>query len=142
MPKTTMRNFCSRTIATTMLLLATTGCGDKKGTISGKVTFEEMPIPVGTIAFISQNGKVASGTIEQGRYSVTEAEVGPLATVTVMSHPPSPMVHPPTGPADGAPVYPPGQYVPIPDRYADTKRSGLTCDVVEGTQTHDFVLQP
>lgn len=139
----TMTRSCPYEILVTVgLLLASSGCGQKDAAISGKVTFQGAPIPVGTIAFIGQDGKVVSGTIDKGTYSVTGVGVGSNVTVTVMSHPPSPMMHPPTGPADGGPVYPPGQYVPIPERFGDPKNSGLTCDVKAGTQTHDFALKP
>jgi hypothetical protein len=127
-------------LATMVLLTAAAGCGQKAATISGKVTFQEVPITTGTIAFISQNGKVFSGNIEEGKYTVTGVEVGPDATVTVMSHVPSPMMQPPTGPIAGVPNRKPLKYVPIPDRYGDPKRSGLSCQVMEGAQTCDFAL--
>ena len=127
-------------LATMMLLSAAAGCGQRAATISGKVTFQDVPITTGTIAFISQNGTVVSGTIEGGIYTVTGVEIGPDATVTVMSHVPSPMMQPPTGPEAGVPVRAPLKYVPIPDRYSDPKRSGLTCQVIEGRQTRNFAL--
>ena len=132
-------------IFVTMLLLQTTiGCGQKTetGTITGKVSFQDEPIASGMIAFIGQNGKVASGNIANGAYTVSDVEVGPKATVTVKSHPPSPMMQPPTGQMEGRPTYPPGKFVRIPSRYGDSKRSGLTFEVVDGTQTADFDLQP
>ena len=131
-------------IVTITLLAVTAGCGKTEtGTISGKVTFQGVPIEFGTIAFIGQNRMVASGIIEKGAYTVTGVAVGPDATVTVMSHPTAPMMQPPTYEPDGKqPTYQPGQYVQIPDRYSDSKRSGLTWEVVAGTQTADFVLQP
>ncbi len=142
--KDLMYNYFGATLATLLLLSVTIGCSQKvaTGEISGKVTFQDMPIAQGMIAFISKNGKVASGNIQQGDYTASGAEVGPDATVTITSHPPSPMVQPPTGQVDGQPVYPPGKFIRIPDRYGDTKRSGLTCEVVEGKQTLDFDLQP
>jgi len=91
---------------------------------------------------MSQNGKVASGNIEEGNYSITGLEVGPGARITVTSHPPSPMMVPPTGTDAGTPVYDPKHFVRIPDKYKDVTRSGLTYDVVEGTQTKNFDLQP
>jgi hypothetical protein len=142
MIQTMIPNRRSGAITAMMLLLATTGCGDKVATITGQVTMQSVPIPNATIAFIGQHGKVVSGTVEDGSYVVTGVEIGPDATVTITSHVPSPMVHPPTGPETGAPVYPPGQYVPVPDRYGDSKRSKLTCQVVAGAQMLNFDLQP
>lgn len=137
-------SYFGATFATLLLLSVTTGCNQKPATgeMSGKVTFQDMPIAQGTIAFISKNGRVASGNIELGAYTASGAEVGPDASVTITSHPPSPMVQPPTGQVDGMPVYPPGKFVRIPERYGDSKVSGLTYDVVEGTQTYDVDLEP
>lgn len=138
--KAILRSRDCQILVTMMLLMGAAGCGQRVATISGKVTFQDVPITTGTIAFISQNGKVVSGNIEEGNYTVTGVEVGSDATVTVMSHVPSPMMQPPTGPKAGVPIRAPLKYVPIPDRYGDPKRSGLTCQVIEGTQTCDFAL--
>lgn len=137
-----MRNHLFGAMATIVLAAATSGCGQQSGTISGNVSFQDKPISIGTIAFISQDGIVASGTIENGIYTVEGVEVGPNATVTVTSHVPSPMMHPPTGPVAGAPTHQPLTYVPIPDRYSDPKQSGLVHEVIAGPQTRDFDLQP
>lgn len=136
----------SRAVTAGALLIAiSVGCSQKipTGDISGKVTAGGVPIAQGMIAFIGQQGKVVSGNIKDGAYSVKEMEVGPDAAVTVTSHPPSPMMQPPTGQQlDGQPLYPKGMFIRIPDRYGDSKLSDLTYEVVEGTQTHDIDLKP
>lgn len=139
-----MQNGIGTTLVTVFLLSVMIGCSQEVGTgeISGKVTFKDMPIAQGTIAFISNNGKVASGNILGGAYTVKKMEIGPDAKVSITSHPPSPMMQPPTGLVDGQPLYPPGKFVRIPERYGNSKASGLTYDVVEGTQTHDIDLEP
>ena len=118
------------------------GCGPTPATITGKVTFEGKPITTGSIAFLTQNGKVVSGNIWQGEYQVVGVEIGPKARVSVISHHPSPMMRPPTGPIEDVPQRESLEFVPIPDRYASAAESGLFCDVVEGEQTHDFSLKP
>ena len=126
-------------IVVTVLCL---GCGPTPSAISGKVTYEGKPITTGTIVFVSQNGKVVSGNIWQGEYQVEGVEIGPGANVSVISHVPSPMMRPPTGPIEDIPQRESLEFVPIPDRYASASKSGLVCEVVEGEQTHDFSLQP
>lgn len=126
---------------TTVVLLCI-GCGPTPATITGKVTFEGKPITTGTIAFLAQNGKVVSGNIWQGEYQVEGVEIGPGARVSVISHHPSPMMRPPTGPIEDVPQQKTLEFVPIPDRYASAAESGLSCEVVEGVQTHNFSLKP
>ncbi|WP_146452765.1 hypothetical protein [Bythopirellula polymerisocia] len=128
--------------ATFLLLGIVMGCGPKSASVSGKVTLQDVPITTGTIAFISTKGIVSTGNIENGNYYVTGLEIGFEATVTVTSHAPSPMMQPPRGPVDGAPIQPPMKYIPIPDRYGDSNLSGLTCQVIEIEQTKDFDLKP
>jgi hypothetical protein len=135
------RNALATTATMAVLLMATVGCGPSTATVAGKVTFQGEPITIGTIAFIGPSGKVASATIQDGAYTVADVETG-AATVTVTSHEPSPMMHPPTGPDPSAPPPPPLKYVPIPERYSNPKRSGETYTVLPGKQTYDVVLKP
>jgi len=131
------------TFAAFVFLTLLSGCGENElATVSGKVAFQEEPISVGTITFVCQNGKVVSGNIEDGKYTVGGLEVGSNANIAITTHEPSPMMRPPTGPEEGVPELPPLKYVEIPERYGDPKQSGLTYQIAEGTQTHDLVLQP
>lgn len=136
-----MRDHIGAMLAMVVLTIVTVGCGSNTGTITGNVTFQGEPITIGTIAFIGLSGTVASATIQDGSYTLSDAETG-LATVTVTSHEPSPMMHPPTGPDPNAPPPPPLKYVPIPDRYSNPKRCGVTYTVRPGKQTYDVVLEP
>lgn len=68
-------------IAATMVFSA--GCGgpgyegDERAAVSGAVTFNGNPLPYGTISFTSTGeGRMASGLIENGSYSIPE-ELGP-----------------------------------------------------------------
>ena len=136
-----VRNPFATTLAIVLVAFATLGCGSDTGTITGKVTFQEEPITIGTIAFIGPSGTVASANIQDGDYTVADVERG-AATVTVTSHEPSPMMHPPTGPDPNAPPPPPLKYIPIPERYSNLKRSGVSYTVGPGKQTYDIVLEP
>ncbi|QEG36379.1 hypothetical protein [Bythopirellula goksoeyrii] len=130
------------TFVAILLLSMVTGCGPKSARISGKVTLQDVPITTGTIAFISKNGKVTSGNIENGNFVVVGAQVDPNTSVTVTSHTPSPMMQPPQGPMKSVSDEPQLKYVPIPDRYGNSDSSDLKCEVVEGEQKIDFDLQP
>lgn len=119
------------------MLLFIAGCGGKPtGTVSGKVTFRSEPVAMGTIAFLATDGTVCSAMIRDGRYAVSKVPVGPV-TLTVSAHAPPPTVSPDGRGPDRMP-----KSIPIPERYADHKNSGLTFDVVSGSQVYDVDLQP
>ncbi len=67
-------------VATVVIL----GCGDDSGLearykVGGKVTYKGEPVAKGTIAFVpadAAKGRAASGTIENGSYSLTTATNG------------------------------------------------------------------
>lgn len=65
-----------------LLLPLAVGCGGGKGTVSGTVTLDGQPLPVGNIAFLPSQGPGASGRIEDGKYSVKGVPAGQV-TVTV-----------------------------------------------------------
>ncbi|MEA1951645.1 MAG: hypothetical protein U9N87_09680 [Planctomycetota bacterium] len=132
----------SSIVGLSLLVLLLNSCGGRPtGVVSGKITYNNQPLSLGTVAMIAEDGTVASGMISDGRYKVEEVPVGP-AKIMVHVYPPSPMMHPPTGPAAGAKQKPRLTFVPIPDRYTDASRSGLTYTVAKGPQTHDLVLGP
>jgi hypothetical protein len=135
----TRRHFSlSSTAALALLLVA--GCGGRPmGEVSGTVTFRGEPLALGTITFISHDGSVWRANVEDGAYRVPKVPVGP-AKIMVSAHaspiPPNLVekVQPP--PAYRKP------YVPIPDRYQDADRSGLSYTVIRGKQKHDVALTP
>jgi hypothetical protein len=105
----------------------------RAGTVVGKVTFKGQPLPSGKVTILSADGVVCSGDIgPNGRYTVYRVPPGP-ARIAVAAYPP-----PPPGPV---PVAVP-KYIPIPRRYRDFDRSGLTCPVTRGGQVRDLELQP
>jgi hypothetical protein len=72
----------STTSALCLLLLVSAGCGraDYKGPqrfpLSGSVTYDGEPIDFGSISFLPADGgqRVSGGLIENGKYSVPEAQ--------------------------------------------------------------------
>jgi hypothetical protein len=131
-----------RFVILTLALPLVAACGGRPmGEVSGTVTLDGQPLALGTITFFSQDGTVWRSNVLDGAYRVAKVPVGPVK-ITVFAHPsPIPAVmldqiQPPPPPAYRKP------YVPIPDRYQDPDKSGLTYTVTRGTQTHDVALTP
>ncbi|MBN1855293.1 MAG: hypothetical protein JW829_21360 [Pirellulales bacterium] len=115
------------------LLAVTLGCRPKeyiredRATLSGTVTYDNAPLPAGVMSLISkENRQIRHNTmIEDGRYSTPSAPLGELIitieTVSIQF-----------GNA--------AAYVPIPDRYRDPDKSGLTAEVKPGKNEANFVL--
>jgi hypothetical protein len=133
------------------LSLVSGGCGEKKGSISGKVTFDGKPLPAGRITFLSQESKHISkeSIIVDGAYSISDFPAGPVI-ITGESFPPPKGGEKSTMPKDlglpppgrEKPKTPEGKYVPIPPRYGNMEESGLTYTVLPGEQEHDVPLPP
>ncbi len=132
----------SSIVGLSLLVLLLSSCGGRPtGDVSGKISYNNRPLSLGTVAMIAEDGTVASGMISDGQYKVEGVPIGP-ATIIIHVYPPSPMMHPPTGPEAGAKPKPRLIFVPIPDRYSDASSSGLTYTVAKGQQTHDLALGP
>ncbi|HEV3116900.1 MAG TPA: hypothetical protein VGY58_07610 [Gemmataceae bacterium] len=148
-------------------LLFIVGCGGGVGEITGQVTYNGEPIPVGRITFLSEAGnqEVVSAYIIRGKYTVPRCPAGP-AKITIESlEPPSPDVLKGTkqslalpgmggkNPAGGmkAPEIPdelkqladgpPLKHLQIPRDYANPETSHLTYEVRRGNQGKDFLLR-
>jgi hypothetical protein len=131
------------------------GCGKKKATVKGKVTWmKTTPLTAGTIAFVAKDGRTGSSNINsKGEYTVTDAPIGDV-TITVTT-PPAPMGgmkmdKPPPGMSMPENMRPPGdpgggqavRIVPAPKQYGDKDKSPLHFTVQPGTQEHDVDLTP
>jgi hypothetical protein len=94
--------------------LTAAGCG-RTGKVSGTVTFQGKPLPGGKIIFYSEEGRPSgTGFIEDGRYEVADAPVGPCKIVVstsillTMGAPPAAMAQqPPPADRGGMPLMPP-----------------------------------
>jgi hypothetical protein len=120
-------------------LFAASGCGARKGSVSGVVKFNGQPLPSGTIFFLSKaTQQVVSAKIDDGKYSIPDLPAG-MSQVSVTTTPPTTPGRLPgnrQAPASTAP----GKYVPIPQKYANPETSGLSFEVKGGQQTKDFDL--
>jgi hypothetical protein len=134
-----------------LLSLAMVGCESPRASVSGIVTFKGQPLPSGTVLLHGADGRVEHALItEDGRFTITNAPLGTVR-ITVQSHPAVPTGLPTRGgkpPAAPTELAPPAKEkhdnrsVPIPPRYLDPEKSGLTYTVRAGTQTHDIELKP
>jgi hypothetical protein len=126
------------------LILAGTGCGPRLGHVTGKVLYNNKPLPSGTVLFVGPEGsrRGFSPIGPDGTYRIENVPVGPvkIAVVSEPRVPPGLMRGQAPGPQ------PPDQakndYVPIPARYENPNQSGLTYTVESGRHTKDLTLMP
>jgi hypothetical protein len=126
------------------LAISATGCGGTDlGKISGKVTYKGQPLPFGSIAFVSPDGGIASGTIQNGDYLVAGAALG-KTKIAIQSLPMPPSMRPANSQsaAGDSGEAPSAIHMTIPERYAQPKESGLSYTVVAGEQSQNFNLKP
>jgi hypothetical protein len=122
------------------------GCGPKgpaRVSVTGRVTYRNMPLTAGTVAFISQSSNVvATGTITNGQYTVAQAPVGAVK-ITVVTPQPQPQMQfqqkvegkTMTESAGAAAIQ-------VPATYSNPEESKLAYTVTgDKEQTHDLDLQ-
>jgi hypothetical protein len=117
------------------VLSAISGCGNSpqvikdRAIVSGKVTFGGQPLPAGTLGFESTTGPTTTAVPigQGGAYSTDRAPVGKvLVTVDTSS------IH----------FGNPAAYVPIPEKYNNSRTSGLTAEIKPGENENvNFDLQ-
>ena len=143
-------------LALPLFLILVSGCPKKSGTVgtlSGKVTYKGKEVTGGQMTFFTKEGGAVPATIKpDGTYSVRDLAVGE-ATVTVDTKnlkPANPAAvrggggdhKMQTGPVPpGFSQKPEGEYVEIPPKYADQKKTDLKVTVTGGPQTQDFELK-
>jgi hypothetical protein len=133
-----------------LALLAAGGCSGR-GTISGHVTLNGKPVPLGTISFHCQEGRheVCNALIRDGSYSLTGVPTGPAKVTVASSMTPSAAGEgaaatrrePDKGGRGRRPAANPPPPT-IPRRYGDPDQSGLSHRVTSGAQVYDVDVQP
>jgi hypothetical protein len=126
----------------------TAGCGPGRGTLTGKISLDDAPLKVGTIAVYSEDGqRSAMGTVtnDDGTYLVKNAPAGPVKIAVVVPSPkellgiPDPNMDPKVR---AELVEQARKAVPIPLVYADPEKSRLRTTVeANGESTYDIRLQ-
>jgi hypothetical protein len=123
--------------------------------VQGRVTYQGQPVVGAVVTFICQGApRFASGkTDAEGSYTLTTFEPDDGA---VVGHNTVAVTMPIATPGESAPDSPlSGEYFDLlessrkaeaagsklPKRYANAETSGLTADVAQGTNRHDFKLE-
>lgn len=136
-------------VVAAVLLALAAGCGSKTADVTGKVTFQGKPVVYGTVVIIGSDGLPKAGDLKpDGTYRVADVAVGPVKVA--VSSPPPPGSEPPkkakvaggrdageddkqpppaATPADAAVAK---NWVPLPEKYGDPDKSGLTATVAAG----------
>src|SRR5438046_9475705 len=73
-------------VSATFVVCALAGCGGETltGSVSGKVSFQGQPIPMGYIQFFKGDTLVGNASVRDGNYRIERVPVGPV-DVTVTS---------------------------------------------------------
>lgn len=149
MTTTCLRKRCCKVLLPMLLLIplaAGCGGGQAKGTVSGKVTYRDKPLPSGIVTFIPETGAPVHADIQgDGSYRMSNAPLGPvkIGVQTKSAQdaaPSSPMPRNPTdyGKLQSAMM---DKESLIPAKYTDPNNSGLTYTVTKGKQQHDIDLK-
>ena len=127
-------------------VLTVAGCSPPQASVSGRVTLDGKPLPAGRVTFLCDGrGRPAlAGKITaEGTYGIANLPPG-LAAVSVETFKPQPKpasgVDPTTGVDASLDWEDTGPYVPIPQRYANPKTSGLEHMLAPGPQTFNIDL--
>jgi hypothetical protein len=142
------------------LLLVLAGCGSR-ATVTGKVLVGDEPVTGGTVTFLTDDDHAFSSPIkEDGAYTIEKIPPGPVK-IGVLGSSGGGIPLPPGVPKGGDPFKGvrdklPGEDgggdpfnlkakgktgPPVPTRYSDARKSGLTYTVTAGTQDHNITLE-
>ena len=130
-------------LSATLLIAGCGGQSDAPKTVSvtGLVTYQGKPMPNLSVAFIPEQGMVASGTTDaEGRFEMTTSEPGDGAIAgahkVAINFVPEQVPEMP-----GFPGSENNQKSPIPLKYADVNTSGLTATVDTDASANDFKFE-
>jgi hypothetical protein len=136
-----LRQRIARAAALAALLTALPGCGGdrlKTAPVKGTITYQDKPVPHGTVMFQPENGPAATGEIANGRYTLTTYKPGDGAVlgahkVTIISL----QDQSNRLPEHRNPLPPPV----VPLRYSFADKSGLAAKVEDKPNVFDFHLK-
>lgn len=136
-----------------LALGASAGCGNRTGTVTGKITYNNAPVKGGHLTFLHQEGKrsVSVQIAEDGTYTIDRIPVGEVKIVVeteslnpmnaprrMVNAPPAGQVSPHSGPATSVDTS--NRYTQIPERFQKAETTDLTYKVVPGPQEYHINL--
>ena len=124
-------------------LLAVPGCGGKKtATVSGKVTYQGQPVPLGAIYFNGPDGQLSMGILQNdGSFTATDVALGEVKA-TVQARDPGIYAQQIRGPGNAvAAKTSPAAFVAVPAKYAETSTTDLTFTITGDTKDLEVKLE-
>ncbi|MBM3994597.1 MAG: carboxypeptidase regulatory-like domain-containing protein [Planctomycetes bacterium] len=113
-----------------VVVLACVGCGPGKGEVRGTAMYQKRPLAGATITVFDSANNARSDTVkEDGAYHITDVATGP-ARISIS------MPMPISVPGKAAP-----KSSPLPTKYADAEKSGLTYDVKSGSNSYPIDIE-
>jgi hypothetical protein len=159
------RKLLASLLLTLLLGLLAVGCSSKKGTVSGKVTYNGKPLTKGMVTFLpesGQGGAFSSPIKEDGTYMVSGVPAGKMKIAVVPARVQNKTaMTPQAGKSENGQVSetgkkimprlakkfagvleaPKGPSSDFPSHYSNPEKSGLEFTVTGGSETHDIELK-
>lgn len=137
-------------LAMTIAVVCCAGCGDDRlplGKVSGTVTLDGAPLARGIVHFIPQSGPASSGVVREGSYVLSTYDKGDGAMLGRHTIYLAPDIdesymqgYTQADYAAGKPPPTPPAQTQIPPKYLTPSSSGLSVEVVAGSNVHDLQL--
>jgi len=107
--------------------------------LEGTITYGGETVQMAQIDVLSEKGQ-AIGQIENGRYKVENAPLGPVKIAVNTEAVRSNMIGQQMARAKGVSTGNAPKFVSVPAKYWDTETSGITTTIKKGKNTYDIVL--
>jgi hypothetical protein len=129
-----------------LLALALSGCGQRKGKLTGKVSYKGEEVPFGTVAFYGTGDAVSSAPIgPDGTYEANGVPLGEVKVTVTTPPPPDPQAAEKmkTNPMviEKNIVITEQKVVSVPRKYNLPGTSGISLTVTGGSQPFDIALK-
>jgi hypothetical protein len=133
--------FGVRVAGIALLTLAVVGC-QRRGDVSGKVTYKDKPVVFGTVLIQGRDGLRQGNIAPDGSYTVRDVAAGEVRVAVSSPNPKGIQLYPNKNPNYPQDPYPdvPGWF-PIPQQYEKVETSGLTYTIRGGTNTINIELK-
>jgi len=124
--------------------LVLAGCGAGKGDLTGSVKLGDKPVRMGTVTVTAADGSQQSGVIqEDGTYKVSGIPAGDAKIAVTSPDPKTSKTHmrQKGKETEAAPPVDTSKWTAIPEKYTDTKTSGLATSIKSGENKFDIDLK-